>query len=73
MKMLSWVLQSPILFRSAGWFARLALRVSPRWLVYNRFNTWDANATFHLRHLNRFERSGVVVPNRIHATEKLHE
>lgn len=40
MKMLSWVLQSPILFRSAGWFARLALRISPRWLVYNRFNTW---------------------------------
>lgn len=34
------VLARPWLYRIAGSMARLALRVSPRWLVYNRFNIW---------------------------------
>jgi L-lactate dehydrogenase complex protein LldF len=30
----------PWLYRTAGRVGRFALRVSPRWLVYNRFNLW---------------------------------
>jgi L-lactate dehydrogenase complex protein LldF len=34
------VLKRPWLYKTAGWLGRVALRVTPRWLVYNRFNAW---------------------------------
>jgi L-lactate dehydrogenase complex protein LldF len=34
------VLKRPRLYSLAGRVARTALRVSPRWLVYNRLNRW---------------------------------
>jgi L-lactate dehydrogenase complex protein LldF len=34
------VLRRPRVYSLAGRIARTALRVSPRWLVYNRFNPW---------------------------------
>jgi L-lactate dehydrogenase complex protein LldF len=34
------VLKRPWLYRIAGRIARLALRVTPRWVVYNRLNIW---------------------------------
>ncbi len=40
MAMASQVLRRPWLYRSAGSLARLALRYSPRWIVYNRLNAW---------------------------------
>lgn len=40
LKVVGAVLARPWLYRIAGSTARLALRVSPRWLVYNRFNVW---------------------------------
>lgn len=43
MKTVSWVLRSPLIFKTAGWFARIGLRFSPRWLVYNPLNVWGRN------------------------------
>ena len=43
MKMVGWVLSNPVVYKSAGWVARLGLRLSPRWLVYNRLNVWGKN------------------------------
>ncbi len=40
LKVVGAVLARPWLYRIAGSTARLALRISPRWLVYNRFNIW---------------------------------
>ncbi len=34
------VLARPWMYRTGGWLARVALRWTPRWLVYNRFNAW---------------------------------
>jgi L-lactate dehydrogenase complex protein LldF len=34
------VLRRPWLFAVAGQMARLALRFSPRWLMYSRLNPW---------------------------------
>ncbi len=43
MKWVSFILRNPLVFRASGWLARLGLRWSPRWLVYNRFNVWGRN------------------------------
>ncbi len=40
MKFARIVLGTPWLYRSAGWVARTGLRVLPRWMTHNRFNTW---------------------------------
>jgi L-lactate dehydrogenase complex protein LldF len=40
MRMASFVLRRPRLFAAAGRMGRLALRLAPRWLIYNRFNPW---------------------------------
>ncbi len=34
------VLATPWLYRTAGWCARISLRVLPRWLTHNYFNVW---------------------------------
>ncbi|MEZ6137732.1 MAG: lactate utilization protein B [Pirellulaceae bacterium] len=34
------VLGNPWIYRSAGWTARLALKLLPKWLTHNRLNTW---------------------------------
>ncbi len=43
MKWVSFILRNPLVFRAGGWLARLGLRWSPRWLVYNRLNVWGRN------------------------------
>ena len=40
MKAVSWLFQHPRLFALSGRLARTALRLSPRFLTHNRFNTW---------------------------------
>lgn len=40
MKLASFVFRHPRLFRMAGWLARLTLRITPRFLKYNRLNAW---------------------------------
>jgi L-lactate dehydrogenase complex protein LldF len=40
MKMGRVVLGTPWLYKTAGWCARLSLRVLPRWLTHNRLNVW---------------------------------
>jgi L-lactate dehydrogenase complex protein LldF len=40
MRMAGAVLARPWLYRALGRAARIALRVAPRWVVYNRFNGW---------------------------------
>lgn len=40
MRMAGFVLRRPRLFAAAGRMGRLALRLAPRWMVYNRFNPW---------------------------------
>lgn len=34
------LLGSPLLFKTAGWCARMALRILPHWLTHNRLNVW---------------------------------
>ncbi len=40
MKLGRYLLGSPVLFKTAGWCARLALRVLPHWVTHNRLNVW---------------------------------
>jgi L-lactate dehydrogenase complex protein LldF len=40
MSVAGFVLKRPWALATAGRMARLALRVSPRWLLYNRLNPW---------------------------------
>lgn len=40
MKMMSWMMQAPRLYRFAGKTARRIVPYLPRFLVYNRFNAW---------------------------------
>jgi L-lactate dehydrogenase complex protein LldF len=40
MKLASFVMQRPWLYRSTGRLARFMLRWSPRFVVYNRWNVW---------------------------------
>lgn len=40
MKMASTLFQHPRLFNTVGWLARKTVPLLPRFLVYNRFNTW---------------------------------
>jgi L-lactate dehydrogenase complex protein LldF len=40
MRLVAIVLRSTALFALAGWFARLALRVLPRGILYSRWNAW---------------------------------
>jgi L-lactate dehydrogenase complex protein LldF len=40
MKLASFVLRSPRLYRWAGWWARHVMPHLPRWMVYNRLNAW---------------------------------
>jgi len=40
MKVVSWLMQRPALYEFAGKLGRLALRLSPRALIYNRWNAW---------------------------------
>jgi L-lactate dehydrogenase complex protein LldF len=41
MKLASQLLKRPRLYRLAGWFARKIVPRLPRFMVYNRFNTWS--------------------------------
>ena len=40
MKLGSFVFRNPRLYNLGGKLVRLLLRVLPRWMIYNRFNTW---------------------------------
>lgn len=40
MGLTAWLFSHPTLFRIAGKIGRLALRISPRFMVYNRWNDW---------------------------------
>jgi L-lactate dehydrogenase complex protein LldF len=61
MSLASQVLRRPWLYRMAGRFARLGLRIAPRWAVYNRFNAWGksrelppaSSETFRSKFANR--------------------
>lgn len=43
MKMASFVFRHPRLYRLLGWFGRFTLPKLPRFLTYNRFNSWGKN------------------------------
>lgn len=40
MNVTSWLFRHPSLFRIAGKMGRTALKIAPRFMVYNRFNDW---------------------------------
>lgn len=40
MNMTAWVFRHPLLYRIAGKLGRLALKITPRALIYNRWNDW---------------------------------
>lgn len=40
MNMTAWIFRHPLLFRIAGKLGRLALKIAPRGLIYNRWNAW---------------------------------
>ncbi len=40
MKLTSFVFKNPFLYRATGWCGRMALRILPRWMIYNPLNTW---------------------------------
>lgn len=41
MKLGGLLLGNTTIYKTAGWFARKSLRILPRWLTHNRFNTWS--------------------------------
>ncbi|MCB0633401.1 MAG: lactate utilization protein [Lewinella sp.] len=40
MGLTSWLFRHPLLFRTAGKMGRVALKIAPRFMVYNRWNAW---------------------------------
>jgi L-lactate dehydrogenase complex protein LldF len=40
MKLAGFVFRHPVLYRLGGWLGRVALRTMPKWMVYNKMNTW---------------------------------
>lgn len=40
MKIAGVILRRPALYRLTGWLGRISIRLMPRWVLYNKFNSW---------------------------------
>jgi L-lactate dehydrogenase complex protein LldF len=72
MKTTAWIFRHPAIYRFAGWIGRAALRYLPKWLVYNRLNTWGRQRDLPVPPAKSF-RELYQIENERKATEARHE